>query len=351
MKRLLPFLFFLLLSQLSSPGQSFTIDDLVKVANIPSKNLLKFMGRNGFYQVRNLEDTSLVASFEQKRKRRNVDTVSERSVEFFQRRTSRCYSYNTNVKQEYLDGLATLKKNGFIFDTSRDAAQDGITLFQKKNVVIEALKKTIENVPEYTFTLEEKPIPDMRDIKYAEDLLQFSSHEFLASFFGGGNVKKDMYYFTQNELKKCSVLFGKSSRQVIFVWGDQQNLSDLEYILVTKVAPTVEAVSNGWDVAKNEWKLRNGLYPGMSLKDLVKLNESDFEIYGATSDLAFMVKPSEKGKIDFQQTGVMLNCMGCNEESVFRRTSLSAVSLVRQDFPVYVYDLVVFNPLSRHLSK
>ncbi len=204
---------------------------------------------------------------------------------------------------------------------------------------------------QYCLSLEEKAIPDMRELKYAEDLLQFCSHEFLATFFGEGNVKKDMYYFTEKELKKCSVLFGKTSRQVIFVWGDERNLTDLSYILVTKVAPTVEAVKEGWDVAKNEWKLRSGVYPGMSLKELVRLNEADFEIYGSQSEFAFMAKPDTHSKIDFQKTGIMLNCMGCNEENVFRRTSLSAAALVRQDFPMYVYDVVLFNSQPGELLK
>jgi hypothetical protein len=343
MKIFIQFSFFFLFFSQACISQSFDVDDLLNLSHLPTKNMSKLMNRKGYVQMRQPEDTSLLACFIPKRRRGNTDTVSKRSIDLFQKRSSRYYSFKTNVKQEFLNGLQTLKQEHFRYDSSRDPNKDGLILFQKRNLVVEADRNTVDDQTFYSFTIEEKAIPDMRDIKYAEDLLCFGSHEFLASFFGDNNVKKDMYYFTENQLKKCSVLFGKSSRQVIFVWGNEQNLCDLSYILVTKVAPTLEAVSEGWDVAKNEWKLRNGLYPGMSLKELLTLNESDFEIYGSQSDMAFMVKPDGKGKIDFEKTGVMLNCMGCNEENVFRRTSLSAASLLRNDFPVYVYDLVVFN--------
>ena len=343
MKIFIQFSFLFLFFSQACISQSFDVDDLLDLSRLPSKNLGKFMNRKGYVPMRQPEDPSVLASFTPTRKRKNTDTVSQRSIDLFQKKSSRFYCFKTNVKQEFLDGLEALKKDRFIYDSSRDPNKDGLIMFQKRNLVVEADRNTIDDKTYYSFTLEEKAIPDMRDIKYAEDLLCFGSHEFLASFFGDINVKKDMYYFTENELKKCSVLFGKSSRQVIFVWGNQQNLCDLSYILVTKVAPTVEAVSQGWDVAKNEWKLSNGLYPGMSLKELLTLNESDFEIYGSQSEMAFMVKPDDRGKIDFKKTGVMLNCMGCNEENFFRKTSLSAAALLRNDFPVYVYDLVVFN--------
>ncbi|MEO7960820.1 MAG: hypothetical protein ABIR19_04685 [Ginsengibacter sp.] len=342
MKRLLLVFFTGMLSVSFSYGQSFNVDDLITLASLPSKNIDRFMGRNGFALKSDLDDSSLIACFEQKMKRRSPDTISRRSIDLYQKHTSRFFCFHTNVLQEFKNGQDFLIKKGFIFDTTANLNTAPSIIFQKRNVVIEATRYTKDNAPAYTFKLEEKAIPQITNIKYANDLLQFDSHEFLSSFFGIQNVKRDLYYFSENELKKCSVLFGKSSRQVVFVWGDEVNLNKLSYILVTKVAPTVEAVASKWVIAKNEWKLGNGIYPGMTLRELLLLNESDFEIYGSQSEMGFMVKPSDQGKINFTTTGVMLNCQGCNEENIFNKKTLSALSVAKENLPMFVYDVIIF---------
>ena len=161
----------------------------------------------------------------------------------------------------------------------------------------------------YTFILKERKLPST--VKYAEELLQFDSHEYLASFFGAQNVKKDMYYFSEKELKKCSVLFSGTKYQVVFVWGDEDNLNDLLYILVPHVLPTAGAGNNQPSTGNSEWQFKSGIYAGMNIKSLLLLNETDFNIYGSESELAFMVKPVDKGKINFKNTAVMLSCSSC----------------------------------------
>ena len=61
---------------------------------------------------------------------------------------------------------------------------------------------------------------------------------FLVSYFGEKNVTQDLYYFSENELKKCSVLFSGTLYQVAFVWGDENNLDNLSYIIVSNLLPT-----------------------------------------------------------------------------------------------------------------
>ena len=81
------------------------------------------------------------------------------------------------------------------------------------------------------------------------------------------------------------------------MWGDENNLNNLSYILVSNVLPTKEAEKNNPLTGNNEWKFQNGIHSGMPIKDLLRLNEMDFDIYGNKSDLAFMVKPGETEKL------------------------------------------------------
>ena len=195
-------------------------------------------------------------------------------------------------------------------------------------------------IPRYSFKLKVKKIPSA--IKYAEDLLQFDSHEFLVSFFGEQNVKKDMYYFSEKELKKCSVLFSGTRYQVVFVWGDQNNLNNLLYILVPHALPTAGAEKKNPVTGNNEWQFRNGIYPGMDIKELLRLNEMDFNIYGNTSELAFMVKPVDNGKIDFKKTAVMLSCNNCDDIKMFNQQEVSALAVAKKDLPMYVTDVIIY---------
>jgi len=66
-------------------------------------------------------------------------------------------------------------------------------LFLKANITIEASREIQDSITRYTFKLKEKKIPD--SIVYAEDLLQFDSHEFLVAYFGIKNVIGCIFLF------------------------------------------------------------------------------------------------------------------------------------------------------------
>ena len=151
-----------------------------------------------------------------------------------------------------------------------------------------------------------------------------------------------MYYFSEKELKKCSVLFSGTRYQVVFVWGDEKNLKDLLYILVPHSLPTAGAEKKNSVTGNNEWQFRNGIYPGMDLKELLRLNEMDFNIYGNASELAFMVKPGVNGKIDFKKTAVVLNCENCDDLKIFSQHEVSALDIAKKNLPMYVNDVIIY---------
>lgn len=322
-------------------GQTFTVDNLIKASSLPSKDIDHFMNKNGYVLSNsNLENDRMEADFKIKIKKKKPYTGPARTININLKDDSKYFTLHTSSLNEYIDGQQSLIKSGFFYNKEKNVAKDTSILFQKGNMLIQATALDLDGIKQYNFILTLKKIPSA--IKFAEDLLEFDSHELLVSFFGEANVKKDMYYFSEKELKKCSVLFSGTRYQVVFVWGDENNLNKLLYVLVPHSLPTAGAEKKNPVSGNNEWQFRNGIYPGMDLKELLRLNETDFNIYGNTSELAFMVKPGEKGKIDFTKTAVMLSCDNCDDIEIFNQKEVSALAVAKKDLPMYVSDVVIY---------
>ena len=323
------------------PCQSFTVHDLVNLANTPSKNIGNFMTRHGFvFNSSNPAIDTMAASYIPKTKGRKSSSGPQRSVDLYEQHDSRYFILHTSSLPEYLDGQQKLIKSRFVYDNKRDISKEPSVLFQKGNISIEAIREMQDSITRYSFKLKEKKIPD--SIVYAEDLLQFDSHEFLVTYFGEKNVKKDMYYFSEKELQKCTVLFSGTTHQAVFVWGDENNLNNLSYILVSNVLPTKESVKNNPLIGDNEWKFQNGIHPGMPIRDLLRLNEMDFDIYGNKSDLALMVKPGLNGRINFKKTAIMLSCNDCYESKLLDQPEVSALDIAKANLPMRVFDIILY---------
>ena len=323
-------------------SQSFTVDDLITLASLQSKNINHFMNKNGFaaYSSKSESDTmELTFSVKVKANKKNIGT--KKTIDIYLSDDSKYFTLHTSSLSEYLDGQRSLIKSGFFYDDKKDVSKEPLMLFQKGNITIQASSLEEDGISQYSFKLTVKKIPST--IKYADDLLQFDSHEFLVSFFGEKNVKKDIYYFSEKELRKCSVLFSGTRYQVVFVWEDENNLKNISYILVPHTLTTAGAEEKDNAITENnEWKFKNGIYPGMDIKELLRLNEIDFDIYGNKSDLAFMVKPAENGRIDFKKTAVTLSCNGCRDIKMFNQQAVSALDVAKKDLPMYVNDVIIY---------
>lgn len=323
--------------------QSFNADDLIALTSMSPKSMERFLCKNKFLPAKGeMENDAQSTIFLQKIKNSKQNNEPERSVVLYKKQDTRYYVLHTSSKAEYLCGQAKLIKTGFVFDTSKDFAKEPFMFYQKRNITIEAVTESNDSATAYTFLLKQKEMPDLANIRYAEDLLQFTSHEFLISFFGEGNVQKDKYYFSEKSLKKCSVLFGGSNRQVVFVWKDEINLSSIEYILISTEIPTESGANTDKVLNTNEWKLKSGIHHGTDIKELLRLNENDFEIYGNNSDLAFMIQPADNGNLDFKKTALLLTCKGCNTDALFDNKTISALDVAKKDLPVSVFDIVIY---------
>lgn len=324
-----------------SYGQSFTMDDLLALSSLSPGNAGHFMNKKRFSPVTNTDGYLKTTSFFEGAKAKNKDNSASRSIDMYKKNKAWYFIFHTTSKDEYIRGKEQLIKSGFSYDNKKDISTEPSMLFQKRNIMVKAISDTIEEIPRYTFILEKKEIPNPATIKFAENLLCFNSHEYLVSFFGAANVKKDLYYFSEKELKKCSVLFPNTSRQVLFVWDDENNLCDLSYILVGDVIPTASAEKFNDVIINNKWELESGIHTGMSIKELLMLNEKDFEFYGNKSELSFMVKPESNGKIDFKKATIMLSCSNCNNDPLFNHKLINATDVAEVNLPLYVHAIII----------
>jgi hypothetical protein len=344
MKKLLLILFLQYIFAGPANSQSFNIDDLLKLSSVSPKQLDNHLKKEGFTNIRHWMDYDLQKlSFYEKIKTAKRDSLTGRIVDLYNKDATKYFEFHTPSYTEYLDGHKRLLKAGFFHDEKKELTQTGTKLYQKKNMTVLAMTGTEEGVLQYSFQLAVKEYPNPSGIRYAEDLLKFNSHEFLAGFFGEKNVKKDLYYFSEKELKNCTVLFGNSSRQVVFVWNDEDNLQDLAYILVSNMMPTVSAEKFDGILGLNKWEMKNGIYSGMSIKELLRLNEKDFEIYGNQSEKAFMIKQENSGRIDFKKMAVMMSCNNCNDDRLLKNMAVKAQDIADDNLPMYVYHIILFS--------
>ncbi len=341
MNRLSCIIFFLILLVFEGRTQYISVNDLINLSSVAPKNTDNYLNKKGFQRARkSTQDEIPITHFSQKRTPKDSLLISQ-TIEIYKNKDSYFIALHTNSLDEYLRGWKALKESGFFYDKKKDSLGATSLLFQQKNLTVMADSKMEDSTVEYTFLLQKKDLPGQGSIQFAEDLLKFDSHEYLVSYFGEKNVKRDVYYFSENELKKCSILFSNSGRQAIFVWEDEANFRKLSYVLISGILPALSAEKYSGNVGQNKWVLKNGVYSGMSLKELLRLNGSDFEFFDRNSEFSYMVVPQRTGNIDFKKTGIMLGCLDCNGYLQFKNSRVSASDAVQKGLSLYIFYIMV----------
>jgi hypothetical protein len=144
-----------------------------------------------------------------------------------------------------------------------------------------------------------KIFPVDKDLHFAEDLLQFTSHEYLVYYFGEKNVKKDIYYFAGNDIVTCSVLLINTKRQVIFIWKDGLNRRRIDNLLFGGQHKLKSQETNDKFIAENSWFQKNGVHAGMPLFELRTLNDKNIAFCGGYAPNPGLIFPESSGKVDF----------------------------------------------------
>lgn len=321
---------------------SFSIDDLLTLSSLSPKKFDNYMSEKGFISGgRTIQDDATALTFLGKQQVNPEDSfVHSRTVNLYKKENAFCFAYRTTSYEEFVEGKNRLKKANFFYAERKDTSQEGPMLFQHKNITVHTSKEIEEGNPVYTFLLKKKVLPGIVT-RFAEDLLVFDSHEYLSAYFGEQNVKKDVYYFSEKKFKKCSVLFGNSNRQVVFVWEDEDNLSKLSYIVISGVMPTGEGLPFNDNIGRNIWSFKNGIYCGMSIRELFDINKRDFKFFGVESDFAMMVEPENSGYIDFKRVGIMLSSLDGTSFPLLKKHKVSAEEAIENHLALHVFYIML----------
>jgi len=337
MKKFLPLLL-LLFSFLSGKAQKeFSIGDLVTYTSLPVNKFNTSMSRKGFKPQ--LYDTTNEAAVNlHTYARLSKDKSIEQIIGKYDRNETSEVLFQTSSAAEFNEMKEELKKEGFSV-----AGDNSNLLYQKANITIRPMVKQEGARTCYCFKIEKKALPKARDIMYAEDLLQLTSHEYIATVFGPSNVKKDNFYFSEKEISKCSVLFPNTSLQVIFIWNDEINNQDIAFVMIGGQVRSQSSMAYYKPVELNKWQSRQGIYSGMSLKDLSQLHGNSINFYGWETEQAGLVaKNNTKGNVNFKKIGLQLNCLDCNEDKYYSNNELiSSGDMLKENRRVYVSSLVL----------
>jgi len=272
--------------------------------------------------------------------KKKKDTLNiKRSIETFHTKNNSSFTYITSLENEYTENLEELKEAGFFCGNEKDTAD---ILFQKKNISVLAnriIEKNDDTLYSLAINQQELPLPE--DIHFAEDLLQFYSHEYLVSVFGKANVIRDIYYFSEKEVAKCSVLFPKTSRQAVFIWEDNMNLCKPAYLIIGGNMNAGSITNYDGIISENVWNSKDGIYSGMSLNSLMRLNGSSFKFYGKNSESPYMIVPEKTGSINFKTNRVVLGCLNPSGSRLLNNATIGADEILSDNLGLYVYMMMI----------
>ncbi len=243
--------------------------------------------------------------------------------------------YQTSCETEKWEFDRQMQKAGFVNYSER---RTPAAVFQKDGYTITVSTEKTDSTTIHTYALVKRELPKIRDIVFAEDLLALTSHEYIAAIFGHDNVVKDMFKYSEEEKTSCTILFPGTAREVIFIWTDQDNLRDLELMVLGGSLQGMATTQ--LRLPHNQWRSSQGVYAGMTLKDLELKNGGPVSFYGWASEMPGTILPSNAGNINFKKLGLVLNCLNCDESSTAK---LPVVNSAKEtdDRRIYVTTLIL----------
>jgi hypothetical protein len=315
-------------------SQSFSLNDLVSYTGYTPNRFENSIAKKGYRTVGfNNSTDGRTYTWKDKKKEEGIEKAIAKS----DKEDRATIAFNTTSATEAEALSRQLKEEGYRF-----AEGAKTELYQKGNITIRPVKKQDGKRTLYSFSIERKVLPRSKDFVHAEDFLGLTSHEYLASVFGEAAVKRDLFYFSEQEVNRCSVLYPNTSRQVIFIWKDEENLRDLAFLLIGGQLQVQSSLSYHKQVEQNEWQSRQGIYSGMSLRELQRLNGASINLWGWQSDQPGVVAAKNTGTINFKEVSVVLNCLDCNEDAFYGNNKLlNSDDVLREGRRVYVSTIII----------
>jgi hypothetical protein len=347
MKKLLSLL--LIVSCVSAHSQVITTDDLINITSLSDKKLSSYMSKLNFAQTaRNVEEGAVVNEFFYNNKKNPTDTIM-RFVSGYRRGKITGSIFQTSSYEEFYRMLYQFKAKGFIGGNPRadslfrydSTFRDTSTFFQKEDMTINTKEEIKDDIKVYKIVLEKKPVPTGNSIRFAEDLLLFDSHENLVALFGSSNVRRDMFYFSQQDSSRCSVLFPNTPRQAIYIWDDQVQDRVITFLMIGGGLRPKGSSDFDQSMALNSWRSYSGLSTGMRMAEMLRINEMDFNFFGSSSEFALMVVPEKKGNIDFKKLGITFGCLNCSGSPLMKKEKISAEAAIAAGLQLYIVSMVL----------
>ena len=325
-------------------SQGFSAKDFLFASSLSTKKVEAYLNKRQFVpsgsRSQNGTLVNIYSPKPEKKSKKKKDTLTiKRTIEWSHLKNNFSFTYLTSLKDEFDENLRILKETGFFCGNEKDTVA---VLFQRRDVTVQARlvkEPTGDTLYSLFYQQHEVPIPD--SIQVAEDLLRFTSHEFLVSVFGEKNVIKDLYYFSEKEFSKCTVLFPKTSRQAVFIWNDEANLCKPAYLVIGGNTNTASSANYDGVIDENVWHSKDGIYSGMSLYSLIKLNGNGFKFYGKNSKFPYMVVPENSGTLNFNKSRVVLGCLNPTGSSLLNNATISAEDIISDNLGLYVFMIML----------
>lgn len=217
-------------------------------------------------------------------------------------------------------------------------------LFQKDGYTVIATPLTkvdSNNNAYYNVWVEERKLPKAKSVHYAEDLLQLNSHVHIATVFGEKNVTRDVFINTDGTTKKCSVVFPNTSYEAVFLWKDEENYRGVQSIRIGGPANTKASIEGNRTVLQNRWLSNQGIYPGMSLKELDMRNGKELEFYGWDWNSGGTIASNNNGKLKLDKVSLVLSCYNCNTVQYSSSKINSSTNAFEEDKKIHISTLIV----------
>lgn len=331
-----------ILSHHLSFAQRFSAKDFLFAASYTDKKFDNFISRNFSLAGKVINGDTVITTYNLRSKKKNDDDSVVRRFETYLANDHLSFAFFTSSLKEYADNKRFLYEDGFFCGLDNDTIASA--LFQKRNIAVTVTRKETDDTV-YSFLFQQVELPTPDKIRYADDLLQFISHESLVSVFGEKNVIKDIYYLSEKEIAKCSILFPRTSRQAVFFWEDEINLRKPATIIISGHMNTGNSANYNGLINENVWKTKDGVYSGMSLNSLIELNGNTFKFYGKNSSSPFMILADNVGAIDFKTNVVVLGCLNPNGSSELEQTTVDAGKILNDNLGLFVFMMILYPPV------
>ncbi|RPD44243.1 hypothetical protein [Paracnuella aquatica] len=327
---------FLVVANITSAQQKgMSLEKLMDLGLLTEAALQKTMAKSGFQ----LAEMDTAIHFE----KRTKNGVLEKSISLVRTEQNIWVQLATTNTEEFAQLNKELVRQDFKYAPQKTVMPGVFEWYQKGPWTATPAVVQQDGRNWYRMALQLTKLPQPADIRYLEDLALLQSHEQLAAVFGPSLVRRDVFYFTENELSKCSVLFPNTSRQVIVVWKDELYSRGISLLIVGGTMQgrgSAPAYFN--ENGQNQWQSKQGLFVGLPLRQLHEINGGPLEFFGWETEEPGLVALHNKGAVNFKTLGVQLHCIDCNEDRFYSdKPLLNSSVLLQQSRRVYVRTIVL----------